>query len=341
MLKKEIPLLYVLKAVCALLIVFIHLPSAFGLAIVLQPLMRIGVPVFFMISGYFLASSSGLSIVNIKRQLWKILCLILQVYTVYIGFMIFRNLFQGYPLINPHWLTWDFIIRLLLVGDNVDSVLWYLTAYAESLLVLWISLKIIGERKTRYLGIILIIPLLLLAILFNRYSEFVLGRIFDIAISRNAITVALPCLMLGAMVRIRYGRLPSLFKIRPLIIILFILAYVEYALLYLMEIDGSGADFNMFTFPLAFAVFLYCVLRSTQLLPSNKIILTLAYIGKNNSADIYLYHSLVWQIFSLLLFPLISTSRPYIANAEFIILVVLILSIVKNKLLHKNGFQAN
>lgn len=336
--KKEIPLLYVLKAVCALLIVFIHLPSATGVNIILQPLMRIGVPIFFMISGYFLVTSTGLNIASILKQLRKMLELMLQVYAVYIGFMIFRNFLQGGPLINPRWITWDFIIRLLFIGDNVDSVLWYLTAYTESLLFLWLMLKMIGESWTRYFVMTLSLPLLLLAILLNRYSELVTGRIFDIAISRNAFTVALPCLMLGAVAKIWYKRLPSLFSLRQCIIVLSILAYVEYALLYLKDVDGSGADFNVITFPLAFVIFLYCIRRSTSLLHSKKVVSILVYIGKNSSADIYLYHSLVWQIFSLLLFPLVDTWRPFIANAEFIIMITLIFSIVKNKLRYKDGF---
>ncbi len=65
------PSLYILKAICSFLIVFIHLPGIAFEATILQPLMRIGVPVFFMISGYFLISDKSISIIKVTRQLKK------------------------------------------------------------------------------------------------------------------------------------------------------------------------------------------------------------------------------------------------------------------------------
>ena len=49
--------LQILKFLCALFVVQIHTPS--GLRDLLVPVIRIAVPVFFMISGYFLPDSTG------------------------------------------------------------------------------------------------------------------------------------------------------------------------------------------------------------------------------------------------------------------------------------------
>nr|WP_302830143.1 acyltransferase family protein [uncultured Bacteroides sp.] len=53
--KKEIQSIYVLKAICALLVVGIHVPSM--LTNPLSPITRMAVPCFFMISGYFIVSN--------------------------------------------------------------------------------------------------------------------------------------------------------------------------------------------------------------------------------------------------------------------------------------------
>lgn len=52
-LDQRISSLYVLKAICAFLVVVCHIPFDWAMPF-LEPLRRIAVPVFFMITGYFL-----------------------------------------------------------------------------------------------------------------------------------------------------------------------------------------------------------------------------------------------------------------------------------------------
>ena len=54
--RKSISSLYVLKAICAFLVVIIHFPMKYGYYF--YPIVRIAVPCFFMISGYFLYSDN-------------------------------------------------------------------------------------------------------------------------------------------------------------------------------------------------------------------------------------------------------------------------------------------
>jgi len=55
--KKDIPGLFALKALCALFVVIIHVP--FIGKDTLAPIIRIAVPCFFMISGFFLYSGNA------------------------------------------------------------------------------------------------------------------------------------------------------------------------------------------------------------------------------------------------------------------------------------------
>lgn len=329
------PSLYILKSVCAFLIVFIHLPGFGYEAIVLQPLLRVGVPAFLMISGYFLVSGNNqLDISKVSRQLRKVVTLTILVYIVYIMFHIFRNIILGRPAINPDWLNIDFILRMLFVGDNIDSILWYMTAYIEALLIMWILLRLFSENKVRIILAIVFPILLISAIILNRYS-FLFGRTFDIAISRNALTVALPCIYLGILVRTYQERIKQTNQINILLITCLVLAYVEYALLHIYDINGSGADFNIMTFPLAFMVFLYCVLRPQGEFIPKYIRNLLVKTGKNNSADIYLYHSLTWLILALIIYISNNNLIRFMANAEMVILIVLLFSSLKNSIKRK------
>ena len=70
----------VLKCICALLVVFLHIPSE--LTYYYMPLTRIAVPVFFMISGYCIVGNDIEG--KIKRSISRLLWLILWSSAIYI-----------------------------------------------------------------------------------------------------------------------------------------------------------------------------------------------------------------------------------------------------------------
>lgn len=325
------PSLYILKAISAILIVFIHLPGIWIEAMVLQPVMRIGVPCFLMISGFFLVKEGEISSKSALKQLKKTLILTITIYIIYILFHIFRNLLLGRPAIPSQWLTWNFICRLLLIGDNIDSVFWYLTAYLEALCIIIVLNKIFTSFGTKKILSVVSPILLVTAVLLNRYSGL-MDLTLDIATSRNALTVALPCLYLGASLKL-YTNFYSKLRIHSyLIVILIILAYVEYYLLHKFDINGSGADFNLLTFPLSFMIFLICVKRPDIRIINAKVSQRLTAIGKDASANIYLYHSLVWGIITTIVVNSGFSWLRILLNGEAVIILILIFTyIIKNK----------
>jgi surface polysaccharide O-acyltransferase-like enzyme len=322
--------LYVLKAVCAFLIVFIHLPGISVEATVLQPIMRVGVPVFLMISGYFLVGNDGFDRNRLKRQLRKTIKLTINVYCIYIAFIVIRNVLLGKYVINPNWLNIDFVIRMIFVGDNIDSILWYMTAYIEALfLFFFLSKWFNSENLIKVLGLVAPI-LLLIAVLFNRYSN-IIGGIYDIACSRNALTVAIPCMSLGAVLRVYQNKIKQ-DKILTWAIALMVASYIEYYVLHHFNIKGSGGDFNLMTFPFAFSVFLYCVMNPDLRFTPSRIKGLLGHVGKNWSGDIYLYHSLVWQMLMLLVLTMNIRQSILLFNAETVIILLLIYSVLKENI---------
>lgn len=326
------PSLYILKAICSFLIVFIHLPGIAFEATLLQPLMRIGVPVFLMISGYFLISDKQISTTLVVRQLKKIIILTTAVYGIYIVFHIIRNIILNQPVINSQWTSIDFWIRAIFIGDNIDSILWYLNAYIESLAIIWLMLRLFIPQEVIKILFTVTPFLLITAIFMNRYS-FLTGNTFDIAVSRNAITVALPCITLGAIANIYKSFFLRISNIILIITTLTSLAYIEYALLHIYDINGSGADFNLLTFPLAYSIFIYCLLNPNLQLKPTQLHARLINIGKYHSGNIYLYHSLAWGIIGLLV-PISGNNNlmALITNAEAVIVIILTFSFLKHKL---------
>ncbi len=173
--------------------------------------------------------------------------------------------------------------------------------------------------------------LLITATLLNRYS-FLLNDTFDIAISRNAITAALPCITLGAIANIYQDFFSRISNIALIITALTLLAYIEYAVLHMLDLNGSGADFNALTFPLAFSIFIYCILKPQLSFSPIHLHARLIDIGRYSSGDIYLYHSLIWGIIGLLTIMSDDRITAILSNAEAVILIALALSFIKHKL---------
>lgn len=322
--KESVDSLYILKCICAVLVVFIHLPALSYEGIVLQPLMRIGVPSFLLISGYFLFREGTLQRPVIERQLRKLIKMMGVVYASYLSFSLIDRYCRGESLVPDGWTDISFWLRLLVVGDGVDTVLWYLTSYGEALVLLY-ALACCKRQLAvgRVLGRVSPV-LLLLAVLLNRYSFLIRPEAFDVAWSRNALLVALPCLLIGGGMR----KVVESVSVRFSIVLLFLcvgLGYVEYALLHHYGVKGSGADFNLMTFPIALSAFLFCLKHpSFRFLPSG-IRHALRQVGKYHSGHLYLYHCLAYYLLMLLAF--YGLPLQWMLNAETVIVLVILFSV--------------
>ena len=149
-----IPSLYLLKFVLALLIVCIHMQPFFSqkaIAIVI-PLARIGVPSFFMISGYFFYRKyCNRDYAYVRRQLLKILKITLIGTLVYLAYAFFTNGLSA--TLNPlaTLKTWRalFLFNVPIAGGH----LWYLFAYIYILLSTLLLMKIqISDNHVFILG---------------------------------------------------------------------------------------------------------------------------------------------------------------------------------------------
>lgn len=136
--KREIQSLYVLKALSAFFVVLIHFPLSCQALI--TPVIRTAVPVFFIISGYFLVASDGsISKDKVKRGIVKMIKYVLLYNCL---FVVFNYLFYGYATVYDE-LKW--LLATAVLASPFGYHLWYLTAYLQVLIYLYVAMYI--KRK--------------------------------------------------------------------------------------------------------------------------------------------------------------------------------------------------
>lgn len=304
----------------AALVVLIH--TEFFAASPLMPFKLLAVPLFFMISGWFIIGSDGkIDSVRLRRAAVKVLKITVVANLVYLALgLVLAGIhssgaaeapFSGNPVGK--------VLRLLVVGDAIAGPLWYLTAYLQVLLILWIFVK--GRVGT---WIYWLIPLGLTAnLLLGKYGFIHGGGYLDIACSRNALTVGLPCVLLGMWLRRHEERLPQRRQALVAVLVLSAAALVEAILLsrQVFRIWTVG-QLYLLTIPLAIAVFLLCLHLDA---PEWAV-----KAGRRYSAGIYLWH---WAVALLLSELGLSALRPVEWPVVFLLtlLLVMVLEMFRRK----------
>lgn len=288
----EISSLMALKAICAFLVIQLHILSDYKEYAI--PICRIAVPIFFMISGYFMFNSSGqITSDKLKRSLLKILKITFWINILYILYWVIaviENLQYLGVFTNPNSL-----IQLILYGDTFCFGLWYLTAYIQALLIIWLF------SKLRALSVLYwLIPIGLFVNLFwGTYSHLHTDTMFNGFYNRNVFTIGLPCVAIGMLIR-KYQHRLKLSSAVLIITTLMLLGATYFECFYCIRpyIMHYG-DIVITTIPLSIAVFL--TFLHIEKLGRCKV---LNDIGKYHSLNIYLIHILlIWTIVNYIPFP--------------------------------------
>lgn len=317
--KKANEAFYILKAFCACWVVFLHLPGISKESLFFLPFLRIAVPCFFMISGYYLVSNNDLDRNKVTIQLKKIFRLVVFSNGLFLLWRMFSNYLLSLPMVDEKWCSMEFWLEWLLKGDNICYPFWYITAYFQVLTVLWIISKL---RILNYIYV-LIPVLFVLSVLLNRYSFILTERVLDTEISRSALFCAFPSVLMGIYLRIRVN-VNALKKISYFFLLISAFAYIELLLLSHYDFNGSGADYNMMTYPLAIITILLCIKYPIPDV-SNFLKNPLIVIGLIFATNLYLYHILVFSILKVA-YQLGAKSLAF-QNAESVILIIILVSI--------------
>lgn len=277
---REILGLQILKFLCALFVVQIHFDS--GIREFLLPVARMAVPVFFMITGYFLPDASGhIRRDRLKKMFKKVFRLELVACAVYLGLSVLSAYVKGEEY--PDLLSFEYWFHLVMIGDEPRAHLWYMIALMQAIVIIAVCVALKAGRWIFWL-----IPIgLALNFLFGSYSFAIDSRyVFnDIFLSRNVLTVALPFMLIGTLIRCYEYKLPSQGTIMMVAGVGLLGVYVETEVLYALFANEFG-DIVFMTIPLSTAVFVFFLRLSVK----GRFGGGIANWGRAYSMDIYLWH---------------------------------------------------
>lgn len=277
----------VLKAICAFLVVHIHLPFPGVIGLYFQPLCRIAVPVFFMITGFFFQNT--LTKQTLHTQLKKIALLLFIAVIANILFYTFVYANGSIATAVSSLFSIQTFKNFILFNETASSGhLWYLAALLYVLCIAFIL------HKTNLLNrLSILIPLLLIiGLILGKYSILFTGRQFPTMYSRNAYFTGFPFFYAGYFTAHHLSKLKQQLSAPLLIIgIVFfsITSVLEEVFLTRYGIGGTG-DIFVSTIFLSLFVFLFFALGNLSLLQKDTVLST---IGRQYSMWIYILHLMI------------------------------------------------
>lgn len=320
----EIAGLNVLKFLCALLVIQLHFSSFYYT--MLMPVTRIAVPVFFMITGYFLIDKNGsLATRRIKTTFVKILKIYVFVSMVYLAYFLITCIAEPNRFSQSFDSFFSYFSLVFYTLPCGAIHLWYLNALLWSLVVLYVFVRF---DKLRLL--LWIIPVgLVLNLLMGRYSFVCETLNFDWNgfEMRNFLNFGLPFMLVGMLLRCYQSRLPSRKVVGVIALVCFVGLCVESYLL--SDYERYWGDLFFFTIPLAVCIFiLFLPMKIT-----GRTGTVLARFGKYYSSDIYLWHFLIGTVFLVILRRLYLESQysPWVAPTVTIFSICFAMLLRKTK----------
>lgn len=280
--------LQILKALCALAVVQIHTESC--IRTYAMPFLNLAVPIFFMITGYFLLTKVGaLTTDRIKHTIIKAIKITAITQVAYIIFRIILSV--HHPELFYDLLNWESWLKVFTSGIKFCGMLWYMNALIQALIVIYLL--------TRF-KLLKVLPVLAFLGLCGNltFGEFA-THWYDYSVHRNALTIALPCLFLGMAVRLNQHKIQLSTRTLALIF-----AAVSVALVYEYSRFNFHTNFDcvIFTLPATTLLFIITLRLNAPLTNlaarpgsslTRKCCDGLVCIGRDHSANIYLIHDMV------------------------------------------------
>lgn len=272
----------VLKFVLAFLVVMIHTPFSGHIGTGITAFARIAVPLFFMITGYYLPTMKAN---KFKRHIKKILLLTIMSTLFYLVLSYIRS-FYGTEITTDNWLVENFNLKkigtwILFNDIPVSGHLWYFYALLYAFLIFYIL------KKLKHINILFkIAPLLFLCNYLLSFGPMIYYR--------NFLFTGLPYVVLGCLLRKHEEHLLNLFsKSRILIMGLILFTFGLGVELFIYKYLGliTHRDHFLFTLPLAACIFLLALQH-----PHYKAGSYMALIGRKYSAYIYIMHPFILLI---------------------------------------------
>ena len=278
-----------LKAICTFLIVCIHVPFPGEIGAYFITLTRIAGPIFFMITGFFY-----LDVIFYHKevkQIKKILKLLIEANVFFLIWNILCKVLGGKNIIHylQSTITLKNIIKFVVFNESPLGIhLWYLGAVFYVLLIVFFLDKL-KRRKILYS----LIPfLLIIDLVFGKYSLIIFHHEFPYILVRNFLCVGIPYFCIGNIIRERkYAEKCNKRILQIMIIVFAISSFLERFILVKAGANATRDHYISTTF-LAISFFVYA-LKSNW---NNEI---LALIGRRYSTWLYIMHPIFITLLSM------------------------------------------
>lgn len=277
----------ILKLVCAVFVMIIHIGAPF--ARYYEPVIRCGVPCFFIISGYFLYVQTGF-VEKLRTSICRIFSVLLWSTFVFFLYSLFLSLKTGD--FSAFLFPPDRVMRIILFNDSVFGFhLWYLLAYLYVLVIFYF----LAKYRIRLSFLFILVPFLLTgSCVFGKYSVWVVGHELPCYLTRNFLFAGIPYFSIGVWLKKNSGWLQQnasarLFIFWGMMLFLILSVLEKWILCQTGMVDIQG-DYYVCTPFLSAFLFLYFVCRKPI---SDNV---LARTGRQDSLYLYIYH----PVFTLL-----------------------------------------
>ena len=279
----------IFKGICVFFVVCIHttLPGIIGGYLI--SLTRVAVPFFFMVTGFFFSDikKRGKEI----KQISKIFKLFLMANLIYFGWNIIIYVIQKEPIDDLLKKSFSFasLVKFILFNESPwGGHLWYLGAILYVLILVFLIKKALRRTIAFRTIKVVIFLLLLMDIIFGKYSLIVWNREFPLFCVRNFIFVGLPYFLIGVCIQHYKYEIPN--NTLVFLIILFsFTTFLERFLLIKNSVNATRDHYISTTF-LVIVLFLY--FSKTCWNNCNKLC-WLKNIGERYSTGIYIIHPIV------------------------------------------------
>ena len=279
-----------MKAICAFLIVCIHVPFPGRVGAYFTALTRIAVPVFFMITGYFYSDTVARH--KEKQQIKKIFYLVIKANVLFLLWNVLLNILRKNSVSSymQSILISNNLLKFLIINVcPVGGHLWYLGAILYVLVIVLLMDKFSCRKILYYLT-----PILLIAdLVFGKYSLLIFHREFPYILVRNFLCVGIPYFCIGNLIREK--RCSEKWNKKVLQILIAVFAITSLAERFALVNAGLNAtrDHYLSTTFLAICFFVYT-------LKSNWHNKALAVIGREYSTWLYIIHPIFITVFSMI-----------------------------------------
>lgn len=278
---KEVNSIYLLKAISAFLVICVHCNFIFKEYI--DPITRLGVPFFLIISGFFIYDKNSVKRKGrYQHQLIKIAKITIASSILYILYSCFRN-FNQLDLNTSS--IWKFITFNTPPLPYYTYHLWYLYAYIYALLILLITNNINLNIKIYRC---IYISLLIVALFLGKYSLLLLNTDFPEEYTRNFLFTALPFVMIGIDIKKNINSIKYKLKyITGYLCIFVVFATMMENLWIETKSSINHGGIYLFTPFCCVIIFLYCLKHSSFNIKAIKE------IGKQYTLNIYILQYIV------------------------------------------------